>query len=177
MNTKLIKLGSIPLSLSLAVFAAGHAVHAQTLETTPPIKMGLWQTEAKTAVSGAENTPLAREGQRATVTQGCLTPDTWKSTIESLGKNPTIDCKVTNMHQDSQSLSFDEACSSERYNSDMHFQAQITDNEHMQGSAKVKVTAQGLPQPMTMNMTLDSHFLSSSCGDVKPGEGKVISHE
>jgi len=47
----------------------------------------------------------------------------------------------------------------------------------MHGTAKVHITGSAFPQGMTMNMALTSHYLGASCGDVKPGEGKVISHE
>jgi hypothetical protein len=174
MNTRLIRFGALPLYLFLAMFAVCDSARAQSLDS-PPIKMGLWQTDASTSISGMENVPTAHQGQRTTVTQGCLTPESWKSSVENMQKRAKSgDCKTTNMHQDAHSLSFDESCSSERYNSDTHFEAQFDDSEHMHGSAKVKMTAQGLPQPMTANMTLNSHYLSADCGEVKPGEAKIV---
>jgi Protein of unknown function (DUF3617) len=174
MNAGLLKFGAITLSLSLAIFAAYRVAQAQSVDT-PPIKMGLWQTEVSTTMSGMENMPMNHGGQHTTVSQGCLTPDTWKSSMQKMQTDAQrADCKVSNMHQDSSGLSFDESCSSARYNSDIHFQAQFDNSENMHGSAKMKMTAQGLPQPMTMDMTMTSHYLSSECGDVKPGEAKIL---
>jgi hypothetical protein len=177
MNTSPVKLGAIPLLLSLATFTAVRTAHSQSTDA-PPVKMGLWETESTAKTTGMENTPMARAGNRTTVSQGCLTPETWKSGLEHMQNDAQrSDCKVSKMQQDSHSLSFDETCNSERYNSDVHFEALIDDSEHIHGSGKVHITAPGLPQPMTMDMSLKSHYVSASCGDVKPGEGKIIRHE
>ena len=170
MNTRSAKIGAFSLLLALTNFAAVHAVRSQTIEP-PPVKMGLWQTETNTTVAGMENTPMA--GKHSTATQGCLTPDTWKSGLQKMN-DPSSNCKVTNTHQDSHSITFDETCSSDRYNSDVHFEALIDSEERVRGTGKAHITAQGLPQPMTMDMSFTSRYLSASCGDVKPGEGKVI---
>ena len=175
MNIRSGRTGSVLLVLSLGAFATLRAVQTQSVEP-PPVKMGLWQTESNTSTAGMENTPMARAGgKHSTVSQGCLTPETWKSELAKIGDNP--DCKVSNMHQDAHSISFDETCASERHNTNAHFEGQFDDSEHMHGTVKVQITSPSFPQPITMNMALTSHYLSSSCGDVKPGEGKVIRHE
>jgi Protein of unknown function (DUF3617) len=176
MNTRFAKVGTVPSLLALATFCAGHTLRSQTLEP-PPIKMGLWQTESNGTVTGMENTPMgkAMSGQHGSVTQGCLTPDTWKNSLQKMqSQNQQNDCKVSNFHQDSHSVSFDEVCTGTRNNSNIHFNATFDDDEHMHGTVKMVMTAAALPQGMTMNMDLKSHYVSSSCGDVKPGEGKVI---
>jgi hypothetical protein len=138
--------------------------------------MGLWQTEANTSTAGMENSPMAHAGgKHSTVSQGCLTPETWKKEFAKIQDNP--DCKVSNMHQDAHSISFDETCASERHNTNAHFEGQFDDSEHMHGMAKVQITSPNFPQAITMNMALTSHYLGADCGDVKPGEGKVIRHE
>jgi len=38
----------------------------------------------------------------------------------------------------------------------------------------MKVANPALPQPMTINVSMVSHYLGSACGDVKPGEGRMI---
>jgi hypothetical protein len=176
MNTRFAKVGAVSSLLTLAAFCAVHTLRSQTL-APPPIKMGLWQTESNATVSGMENTPMgkAMSGQHGSVTQGCLTPDTWKSSLEKMQSQvPKNDCKVSNFRQDSNSVSFDEVCAGARNNSSVHFNAIFDDDEHMHGTVKMVMTADALPQGMTMNMDIKSHYLSSSCGDIKPGEGKVI---
>ena len=175
MNCRFVKIGSLPLLLILATLAAVRTVQAQTL-VPPPIKMGLWQTESNATVAGMEDSPLgkAMSGSHSTLTQGCLTPDTWKDSFQKLQSQMQNNCKVSNMHQDSHSITFDEACASERYTSNVHFEGLFDDDEHMHGTVKVVMTAPSLPQSITMNMAMKSRYLSASCGDVKPGEGKVL---
>lgn len=175
MNTRFARIGTLPLLLSLSAFVAVRGVHAQSAEA-PPVKMGLWQTETSTSMPGMENMP-AGHGKRTTVTQGCLTPDTWKSEFQRIQNAQSSNCKVSNTRQDSHSLSFDETCTSDQYNTTAHFEGLFDNDEHMHGSGKVQITGAASPQGMTMNMTLTSHYLGASCGNVKPGEGKVIRHE
>jgi hypothetical protein len=174
MNTRYAKIGAFLLLLTL--FAAIHPVQAQTIEP-PPIKMGLWQMETSTSMTGMENAPMGRAaGKHTTVTQGCLTPDSWKNDFEKMS-NPSSDCKLTNVHQDSHSITADMTCSSERFSSNAHFEGLIDGDEHVHGTATSHITGQGMPQAMTMQMSFTSHYVSASCGDVKPGEGKVVSRQ
>jgi hypothetical protein len=166
--------------LSLLCFlaaSAASAAYAQSVET-PPIKMGLWQTETSTSMAGTEN-GAGHEGddKHTSVVQGCLTPETWKNEFQKIQSEQSGNCSATNTHQDSHSLSFDETCKSDQYNTTVHFEALFDNSEHMHGTVKVHITGAAFPQGMTMNMALTSHYLGANCGDVKPGEGKVISHE
>ena len=173
MRTHVVKMGVLPLLVYLASFTAVSTACAQAVEA-PPVKMGLWQTESSTSMAGMPNAPGG--GKHTTVTQGCLTPETWKSDFEKFQQREDQDCKTTNTHQDSHSLSVDEACTAPQYNSTIHFEALIDNSEHMHGSGKVHITGPAFPQGMNMDFALSSHYLSSSCGSVKPGEAKVI-HE
>jgi hypothetical protein len=174
MNSR-FAIGILPLLLTLATFSAVDAAQAQTL-VPPPIKMGLWQTESSATMTGMEDSPMgkAMSGSHSNVTQGCLTPDTWKDSFQKMQNQLQNDCKVSNMHQDAHSITFEETCTSERYTSNVHFEGFFDDAEHMHGNVKVAMTAPSLPQGMTMNMAMKSHYVSASCGDVKPGEGKVM---
>lgn len=176
MNTRFANIGALLLLPGFAGFAAGQAAQVQTIEP-PPIKMGLWQTETNTSVAGLENTPMARAaGKHSSVTQGCLTPDRWKSDFEKMS-NPSSDCKTSNVQQDSHSISADMTCTNDRYTSNAHFEGLIDSDESVHGTANIRLTAQGMPQAMTMQMSFTSHYLGASCGDVKPGEGKIISRQ
>jgi Protein of unknown function (DUF3617). len=166
----------VPLLVFLSAFAAVCAVVAQTVET-PPIKMGFWQTETSTSMAGAENLPEGQAGKHTSVVQGCLTPETWKSEFQKIQNEQSGNCTATNAHQDSHSFSFDEICKSDAYNTTAHLEAVFDNREHMHGTIKVNIAGPAFPQGITMNMTLTSHYLGADCGDVKPGEGKVISQE
>ncbi len=178
MKTRFVKFAVIPLSLSLCTVATVRSAHAQTQTMQPPpVKMGLWQTETHTTMGGMPNSPMAgAAGQHSSVVQGCLTPETWKDDIEKMS-SPNSDCQVKNVHQDATSISADMVCNSQRYSSTVHFQGLIDSNEQMHGNANMQVNIPGMQQPMTMQMTFTSKYLGSDCGDVKPGHGKVISHQ
>ena len=55
-----------------------------------------------------------------------------------------------------------------------HVDILIDGPEHAHGTVLMKIAMPNLPQPVTVNMTMVSHALGSDCGDVKPGEGKMI---
>ncbi len=173
MNTRFARIGTFPLLLSLATLAAVRADPAQTIEP-PPVKMGLWQTESSTSMAGMANAQGG--GKHTTVTQGCLTPETWKRDLADLQKREDQDCKTTNLQQDSHALTVDQTCTSPKYNTTMHIEALFEDSEHIHGTGKIHITGPMFPQGMIMDFALSSHYLSSSCGDVKPGGAKVI-HE
>jgi hypothetical protein len=173
MKTRFV--GFAAILLSLCTLATVRSACSQTIQL-PPVKMGLWQTESHTTMSGMPNTPMAGAAGHSTVVQGCLTPENWKSDLEKMN-SPNSDCQVTNVHQDATSITADMTCTSQRYSSTMHFQGLIDDEEHMHGGAKLQMNVPGMQQPMTMQMTFTSKHLSSDCGDVKPGHGKVISHQ
>ncbi|MGA8743177.1 MAG: DUF3617 family protein [Terracidiphilus sp.] len=168
---------SFRFPLSLATLAIAVAAVAQ-LSDTPPVSMGLWQTETNSTVTGIENTPMAGMASalgRAHVTQSCLTPEKWKSDIQGFNAKQQHGCTMTNVHQDAQKVSFDEACSQGGAGSNSsHVNIFIDSAEHARGTVITKVTAPNLPQPITINMSMVSHYLGSACGDVKPGEGKMI---
>lgn len=174
MKLRFPAIATLPLLCSFAALTS-----AQTLEP-PPVKMGLWQSESTTTIEGAPaNSPMAQamtHGGSANVSQGCLTPDTWKSEFQHMQQQrQSANCNQTNFQQDSHHVSFDEQCGGQGgYSSNIHFEMLIDDSENAHGHADVKMTGAAFPQGMTMHMTMKTKYLSSSCGNVKPGEGKVI---
>lgn len=162
-------LATLPLLASFASLAA-----AQTLEP-PPIKMGLWQSEVTTTMEGM---PMpSGQGGRTVVTQGCLTPDTWKKDIQGMQQHMrNTDCSMSNFQQDSHHVSFDESCTSSQagFANTIHFEMLIDDPENGHGHADMKMTGPNLPQGMAMHMNMTTKYLKADCGDVKPGEGKVV---
>lgn len=164
----------LPL-LSLAAFAIAVVAVAQVSEV-PPVSMGLWQTETTSTVSGVEGTPMAGMASalgRPHVTQSCLTPEKWKSDIQGFNARQQHGCTMSNLHQDAHKISFDEVCNAVGVNSS-HVDILFDSAEHAHGTVLMKATVPNLPQPMTINVSMVSHFLGSACGDVKPGEGKMI---
>jgi hypothetical protein len=168
---------SLLLIFFLALSSAAMRAQAQ-LSDVPPVSMGLWQTETTSTVSGVENTPMAGMAAamgRSHVTQSCLTPDKWESDIQGLNARQQHGCTLSNLHQDAHEVSFDEACTSERGGATTaHIDILIDSSDHTHGTVLMKIANPALPQPMTMTMTMISQHMGASCGDVKPGEGKMI---
>jgi Protein of unknown function (DUF3617) len=171
---------SFPSWISLAVLAFPFAAAAQTpappagLSETPPVTMGLWQTETTSTVTGVEGTPMAAMATamgRGHVVQSCLTSDRWKSDIQGFNAKQQHGCTLSNLHQDSQQVSFDQTCGP---TTSSHVDILIDSAEHTHGTVIVKVSNPSLPQPMTITVNMISQYLGSACGDVKPGEGRIV---
>jgi hypothetical protein len=98
--------------------------------------------------------------------------------MADINKPPDSDCKTTNRHVTPRSVSFDISCKSENdATTNVHWEMHVVDTEHGQGSAHMTSSTAGPNgQNLTMDMTFNSHYLSSDCGAVKPGDAKVIRH-
>ena len=185
MKIPFAKTGKYLLLLSFAQFATAapaqtqSAASAQTqISEVPPVSMGLWQTETSSTVTGLENTPMAGMANaigRAHTSQSCLTPEKWRSDIQGFNARQQHGCTLSNVHQDSHEVSFEQACTSGRGGTNTaHVDILIDSSEHAHGTIVMKVTDPGLPQTMTINVSMVSSYVSPACGDVKPGEGKMI---
>jgi Protein of unknown function (DUF3617) len=168
----------LPLLLTFVALATLTAAAQEPAVMPPPVKMGLWQSESTTTVSGAPDTPMGKAmgNGHTTVTQGCLTPESWAKEMQGMEqRRHNADCTTSNFKQDSHRFSLDESCGSgQGYSSNVHFEMLIDDSENAHGQGDVKMTGPAFPQGMSMHMTMKTKFISSDCGDVKPGEGKTI---
>ncbi|MGH9587304.1 MAG: DUF3617 domain-containing protein [Acidobacteriaceae bacterium] len=178
-------------SIYLILFCAATAgAQATTTPTTPPpVKMGLWETSMTSQMSGFSLPPdvvaklkaMGRSvpgGPHTTVSQGCLTPEEWQKDMADMNKPAGNDCAITNRKVDSREISFDISCKSERGDTTGHWEMHLVDDEHGQGLAHMNSNTTGPNgRHITMDMNFSSRFLSSSCGDVKPGNAKIIRHD
>jgi hypothetical protein len=175
MNIRSAGKAAPPFLLSFAALAAAATVALAQITGPPPIKMGLWQSKTSSKLTGVENTPMARMAtSQQHINQGCMTPETWKKDFADMQNKSRQDCTPANVHRDGNKFSVDEVCADQKMKSSVHIEILVDDDEHTHGSGVVKASGAGLPQEMTANLTFSSHFLSSSCGEVKPGRGKVI---
>jgi hypothetical protein len=161
---------------------------AQT-PSPPPIKMGLWQSNVTTTMGGFQIPPDVAEKMRAmgrpvpggpqtTAVQSCMTADEWGKTWEKMNSNGDQKCTSTNRTLEEHKLSFDESCVSPRGGTFTgHFEMQFDDDEHSHGSLHMKGEQGPSGQPITIDMTMNSHFVAADCGEVKPGEAKVLKTE
>ncbi|HUB19008.1 MAG TPA: DUF3617 domain-containing protein [Acidobacteriaceae bacterium] len=173
MKLRFTLLAPLPLLLTFATVASAQL----DPNAPPPIKMGLWQSEVTITDAANAASPMARSmGNHTTVTQGCLTPDSWKKDIQGMqNRQRQTDCNTANFEQDAHHVAFDVKCAGQGgYASDGHFEMLIDDPENGHGHVDMKMSGPAFPDGMTMHMTMKTKFLSSDCGDVKPGQGKTI---
>jgi hypothetical protein len=166
------------LLLPLATLAISVPALAQPSEA-PPVKMGLWQTETNSTVTGLENTPMAamagKLAGQARKSQSCLTPESWKKDIQGSNDRQQSGCTTSNLQQSSQEVSFDQVCDPGGGNKQaMHVDILIDSEEHAHGTIVMKMENPSFPQPVTVNTSLVSQYLGAACGDVKPGESRIV---
>jgi hypothetical protein len=66
-------------------------------------------------------------------------------------------------------------CSGQQgFNTSIHVKMFLDSDEGMHGTVNVKMTGANFPQGMSVTSTITSKFLSSDCGDIKPGESKPV---
>jgi hypothetical protein len=178
-------------SLSLSAFLLWSAALAcaQSTPAPPPIKMGLWQSSVTVDMSNMPGMAQGSGGSMTHVNQSCMTPDSWRDAFRSMQQRrqqANANCTTSNFTQDSHQMTLDMACSSQQgFNSKIHVKMFLDSEEAMHGTASVNISApagmgapnapQGaMPQNMAITSTIKSKFISSDCGDVKPGESKPV---
>ena len=111
MKTRSVGKAALLVVIALASFLAAGASLAQNTEP-PPIKMGLWQSETTSKMTGVENTPMARLGVPQThVNQACMTPEKWKDDFANMqSKSRMQNCQGSGIRQDGKKFTVDEVC-------------------------------------------------------------------
>lgn len=168
-------LASLALFLASAAFASAQ----DTTPTPPPIKMGLWQSSVSVNMAGMmPNAPSGAGGSMTHVNQSCMTPDSWRDAFRNMQQRrqqATANCSTANVSQDAHQMTFDMNCSGQQgISTNVHVQMFLDSEEAMHGNATVKMSGPNFPQGMSMTSVIASKFLSSDCGDVKPGQSKPV---
>jgi hypothetical protein len=162
---------AVPVTCA-ALFSLAALAAAQT-PTPPPMKMGLWQSDVTVQMAGMPNG--ISMPARTVTTQSCMTPDTWKDALQNRQPNMPATCTTSNVQQDGQHYSADVQCSSQQgFTAAIHVDMQFDSDESMHGTTTATIGGGAAPQNMTMNSTIKSKFVSSDCGDIKPGQGKMV---
>ncbi len=173
----------------LLVCATG-LVSAQTTPspaTPPPVKMGLWETSVTSQIAGLQLPPeviekLKQMGRdvpgapHTSVTQSCLTPAEWQKDMEEMNKPKSSDCEVQKHEESPTKYTVDMSCKTQQGMAMTgHWEMDVVDNEHVHGSGHMASDQPGPNgQTFSVTMTLDSKYLGSDCGDVKPGDPKMM---
>ncbi len=161
MKTQFTAIGALLLFLPVADLA-----FAQTpAPAQPPIKMGLWQEEVITTISGIDGVSPAPQKYTE---QTCISPESWsKHGLTTVNANR---CVISNLHPGSHTLSYDQQCGAQADAVVFHVTIQIDSERHMHGTSVATITAPGSARHGTWTSTITEHYLVPDCGDIKPGE-------
>ena len=165
---------AVPSAL-VALFSLATFASAQTV-TPPPMKMGLWQSDVTVQMSGMPNGVSVPP--HAVTSQFCMTPNTWQDSLRNLQNrrpNMPVNCTTSNVQQDGHHYSADVQCTAQQgFTTNVHVDMQFDSDESMHGTTTMNMSGPNAPPGMQMNSTVKSKFLNSDCGDVKPGQGKMV---
>ncbi len=127
------------------------------IANAPPIKMGLWEASITTAMGTNIKT------------RSCMTAQSYRDDLAHMPQG----CTLSNVQTSSSTMSGDVSCTLPNgASSSGHIDAQFPDSSTAHATINVTTTMQGRTMPMTI--TTDSHFVSADCGDIQPGQSKVL---
>ncbi len=160
------------------------------VNTPPPIKMGRWESTVTQTMTGFQLPPGMAEKLKAAGRPGpdaprisayetCLTTDQWNKNMAAL-QAPDKNCTRSNLIENPHRMSFDLVCAASGPSpapatTTGHMEMIYETLEKTHGTMTMKgvpVGPQGAPVDMVIKM--ETRFLSSACGDLKPGENKPI---
>lgn len=171
MKIRIAVSAALPILLAFAALATAPGARAQSIEV-PPVSNGLWESEATVLMSGGNMPQMA---PHTTVTQSCMSPDTWKEFGNGINAHKSPDCKTTNFHQDAHGITYEQQCGKPgSFVSDIRAEFVFDSPQHVHGTIVMKATAPSMPNGMTMNAKIVGHYVSSSCGTMKPGDTKTL---
>ncbi|HEU4636565.1 MAG TPA: DUF3617 domain-containing protein [Edaphobacter sp.] len=170
---------------TLAWLLAAVSIPAAAVAQSAPIKMGLWHGKTVSTIKGLELPPdvvarLKAMGRpvpggepTTTETESCLTPEKWREMLA--GPRAHENCSYSNMKSDSSGMSGDVECTSGRGDvSKGHIQMNFVSSEKVQGTMHVETTSARRPQPMLIDMTIDSTYEGADCKGISPDSPKVV---
>lgn len=126
--------------------------------TPPPIKMGLWEATITNSIATS-----------TIKTRSCITPESYQKAMTNVPQG----CTITNKTQTPTSIAGDLNCTLQHGGTSTgHIDVEMPDPTTMRSTITLTVTSQG--QSVPMKLTTDSHFVSADCGDIAPGQGKIV---
>jgi hypothetical protein len=167
---------------------AAWAQSAPPMQNAPPVKMGLWRGTTVTTMTGvtlppdvvekmkAMGRPLPGSEPRTIETESCLTAEKWKEMFAMAQDRQN--CKVLNQKQDSSGMSADVVCESVgnggSNSAKGHVQMTFVSTEKVHGTMHMEAVSTRQPQPIVVDMTIDSAYQGADCKGVSPDTPKVI---
>lgn len=172
------------LCFLVAMLTVPAAMLAQS--STPPVKMGLWQTTSTITVAGIQLPPdvvarLKAMGRslpgvepRTIVTQSCLTGDSWKKMYGSMQQGK--DCTFTNRHVTAEAMDADMSCRSDgsQTQSTGHIEVSFLSPEKMHGTTHVETTSASRPRPIVSDVRFDSVYQGADCKGISADKSEIV---
>jgi len=144
------------IAAALLAVSSG-ALYAQA----PPIKMGLWEKTLTTSGGvGGDATMKAKS---------CVTAETWQQMLSNASKQHA-GCNI-NRTQSGNTYSYSGSCALQHVTMTMKGSTTIRDAEHITSESQTTTVINGKTRQAVMKD--ESHFVSSNCGSVKPGEPEI----
>ena len=138
------------------------------LPTTPPMKLGLWETAGTTTMQ-MPGMNMPPQPPRSVKTRVCVTAETWAKAFAS-ASDRTAGCTRSNESYGASHFSFDMSCPA--MSSSGHFEMDFSSGDSGHGKMHMDMSPQG--HHAIVDVVLNSHFVSSDCGALAPGKSQVI---
>ena len=135
----------------------------------PPMKMGLWESTSVTTMVMPDMPNMPGMGApRTNKVRSCMTPESYAKNFYN--RPQSKDCTRANESWTGNKYSFDIVCPAQ--NGSGHFEITMQGEEAGHGTMHMKMSPGG--HTMTMDMTTDTHFVSSDCGSVTPDKPEIL---
>jgi hypothetical protein len=142
----------------LPLLAAGSGI--LLAQSSPPIKMGLWERMMVTT---------GRAGPVTMKVKSCITPATWEEMLAITLKQHQ-DCTMNNS-KTAHGYTSSGSCTIPHGSTVFKGSTTMQDSEHIVSEFQTTMTVDGKVLESESHFT--SHFVSASCGTVKPGEPEI----
>ncbi len=154
--------------IATLLLAAEVAAAAQLLPPTPPMKMGLWETESATKMN-IPGMPVAMSGlgNRTFKVRGCVTPESYAKYVNATQQRK--DCEFTNTRWSSSSYTTDMSCNKGRMTG--HTEVSFDSTESAHGTSHL-ATEGG--KGMIGDSTFTMHYVGADCGSVTPDKPVIV---
>lgn len=134
--------------------------------SAPPVRMGLWQMTTTSAIQMPDMPQMAEHPQTMQA-QVCMTPESWRETLGEGTQNMKT-CQHTNDKITATHYSFDIVCPA--IGGTGHGEIDFTQDQ-AHGTVHMEASPGG--HHFVVDSTVQSRFVSTACGDVKPGQAQL----
>jgi Protein of unknown function (DUF3617) len=138
------------------------------MPATPPMRMGLWETTSNFTMTGVQMPPGMATGNQTVKARQCFTPETWAKALGASQRQQS--CTRSNEVYGANHYSFDVSCPNSGTTG--HFDMTFESKES--GHATLHMDMNNNGHAMSMNSTIESHFVSADCGNVSPDRPQMV---